>query len=43
MSAHATLIEAGGSGGKTGVAAVELAVAKDRFVVKKVKLAQKAD
>ena len=43
MSAHANLIKAGGSGAKTGVAAVELAVAKDRFVVKKVNLAQKAE
>ena len=43
MSAHATLIKASGAGGKTGVAAVELAIAKGRFVVKKVKLAPDAD
>ena len=43
MSAQATLTSAGGSGPGGKVANVELGIAKDRFTVKKVTLAQKAE
>ena len=43
MSAQATLYSAGGSGASDRVAKVELGVANDRFIVKKVALAHKAD
>jgi hypothetical protein len=41
MSAQATLYRAGGAGASDKVATVELAIDKDRFIVKKVTLAQK--
>jgi hypothetical protein len=43
MSARVTLYTAGGSGASGSVAEVELGIANDRFTVKKVTLAQKAD
>lgn len=43
MSAQATLYGAGGSGATDRVAKVELGIANDRFIVKKVALAHKAD
>ena len=43
MSAQASLKSAAGSGAHDRVADVELAIVKDRFTVKKVTLAQKAD
>jgi hypothetical protein len=43
MSAQATLRSAGGSGASDKVAEVELGIANDRFTVKKVTLAQKAE
>jgi hypothetical protein len=43
MSAQATLYSAGGAGASDKVAKVELGIAKDRFTVKKVTLAPKAD
>ena len=43
MSAQATLSSAAGAGARDQVAEVELGLAKDRFTVKKVTLAQKAD
>jgi len=43
MSAQATLQSAGGSGASDKVAEVELAIINDRFIVKKVTLAQKSE
>ena len=43
MTAQATLASAGGAGASDKVAKVELGIAKDRFIVKKVTLGQKAD
>lgn len=43
MSAQATLLSAGGSGASDKVADVELGLVNDRFTVKKVTLAQKAE
>ena len=43
MSAQATLYSAGGSGASDKVAEVELGLARDRFTVKRVTLAHKAD
>jgi hypothetical protein len=43
MSAQATLYSTGGSGASDKVAEVELGLANDRFIVKKVTLVPKAD